>query len=262
MNDHSTVGIEEDVGTMLFLARLAPAVVATVLGIGVGIVLLQDRIGELTVLEIAAWIFLLVATLVTFFAWSLFPQKNLRILNRWFRERPSKTYKPQLEQLVGLSIVVIYGTLFVAAFWPLYYAIIVVIYSVVYYFGVRHLLNVVRLGLDQTRMVPQEEVGGDKDRAKEIHGIYEDVYAAIQHYHLDHKHLRRIGLLTATGVAAFGLALADRLDMLSVGAELAAILMGVALLGMEILISVWRWTYYGKEAQFRHRLRKIQQRQG
>ena len=257
MDDQDTISIKDDAETLSSLSRLTPAVVAAIVGIGLGFALLQNRVSGIGILHMTAWLFLVFSTLITFIEWCLDPQRNLAILVRWFRERHHSTYSPELEQLAGVGLMVIMGALFVTAFWPLYYSIIFMLYTIVYFLGVNQVLRTVRLALKHTRVGLRDGPVIDS-KSVEILSVYDAAYKEIKRYHFKNKHLWRIGLLLVAGIVAFALALADRFGLVPFGAESAAFLMGGSLLGMEVLISIWRNSYYRQEAILNSRRKRLE----
>lgn len=235
---------QRDVESMRQVASAGPKIVGVIVALGLGITFIELVIGHGDAYSFAGWVCLLVATGVATGAWWLFPRKNLEILAKWFRYRSQDTSNNQLEWWVSVALAVTLGLMFVTAWWPLYFNIVYLIYCLGYFLGVRHLNNNIRWGLQHERECLASEQGVAPPQQAQINKIRRDAYDAIEHYHLSRPHDKRVAIMGVAGLATLPLVILDAITVLTLGGFVASIILAVTLIIAEVVISIWRGSYY------------------
>jgi hypothetical protein len=235
---------QRDVQSMVSVASAGPKIVLAIVGLGIGLAVIGLRIGLGDAYHLAGWVCLLVATGVAAGAWWLFPRKNLEILAKWFRYRSLDTSNSQLEWWVSIALAVTLGLMFLTAWWPLYFNIVYLIYCVGYFLGVRHLNNNIRWGLQHERECLASEQAVAPPQHAQINKIWRDAYDAIEHYHISRPHDKRVVIMGVAGLATLPLVILDAINVLTLGGFVASIVLAVTLIIAEVVISIWRGSYY------------------
>ena len=235
---------QRDVQSMFRVASAGPKIVLAIVSLALAITFIESVIGHGDAYSFAGWVCLLVATGVAAGAWWLFPRKNLEILAKWFRYRSQDTSNNQLEWWVSVALAVTLGLMFVTAWWPLYFNIVYLLYCLGYFLGVRHLNDNIGWGLQHERECLESEQPVATPQHAQINKIYRDAYNAIEHYHLSQPHDKRVVIMGVTGLATLPLVILDAINVLTLGGFIASIILAVTLITAEVVISMWRGSYY------------------